>query len=218
MIRVLIADDQPLVRSGIRMILESEPGFEIVGEANDGAEAIDQTRTLRPDVVVLDVRMPNVDGIEAARRLLAGPSPPAVLVLTTFDLDEYVYEALKAGASGFVLKNVPPERLVEAVRTVAEGDALLSPTITRRMIERFVQRPQPNASDELSELTERETDVLRLIARGLSNAEIAAQLFLSEATIKSHVNRILTKLRLRDRTQAAVRAYETGLVQPGQPD
>lgn len=218
MIRVLIADDQPLVRSGIRMILESEPDLEVVGEADDGAEAIEQTRTPRPEVVVMDVRMPNVDGIEATRRLLAEADPPAVLVLTTFDLDEYVYEALKAGASGFVLKNVPPEKLVDPVRTVAAGDALLSPTITRRMIERFVQRPQPNASDELSELTVRETDVLRLIARGLSNAEIAAQLFLSEATVKSHVNRILTKLRLRDRTQAAVRAYGSGLIQPGEAD
>jgi DNA-binding NarL/FixJ family response regulator len=214
-IRVLIADDQPLVRSGIRMILESEEGLEVVGEAADGLEAIARARELRPDVIVLDVRMPGVDGIEATRRVLAEPNAPRVLMLTTFDLDEYVYEAMRAGASGFVLKNVPPAKLVDAVRTVAEGDALLSPTITRRMIERFVQRPLPTRSPELAELTERETDVLRLIARGLSNAEIAERLFLSEATVKSHVNRILSKLGLRDRTQAAVRAYETGLVEPG---
>jgi DNA-binding NarL/FixJ family response regulator len=217
MTRVLIADDQPLVRSGIRMILESEDGLEVVGEAVDGQDSIDQARTLRPDVVILDIRMPGLDGIEATRRLLTDVDAPRVLILTTFDLDEYVYEAMKAGASGFVLKNVPAAKLVDAVRTVADGDALLSPTITRRMIERFVQRAPAGTGrpTQLAELTERELSVLRLIARGLSNAEIADRLVLSEATVKSHVNRILSKLGLRDRTQAAVRAYETGLVQPG---
>ena len=218
MIRVLIVDDQPLVRSGVRMILESEDDIEVVGEAADGKTALAEAAQLAPDVVVLDVRMPGLDGIETARRLLSQPGRgPRVLMLTTFDLDEYVYEAMKAGASGFILKNVPPTKLIDAVRTVAEGDALLSPTITRRMIERFVQRPPTPAGrpEALAHLTERELDVLRLIARGLSNAEIAQALFLSEATVKSHVNRILGKLELRDRTQAAVLAYETGLVQPG---
>jgi len=218
MIRVLIVDDQPLVRSGVRMILEGEPDMEIVGEAVDGHDALACAAAVEVDVVVLDLRMPGMDGIETTRRLLARPdSSLRILILTTFDLDEYVYEAMKAGASGFVLKNVPPDRLVDAVRTVAHGDELLSPAITRRMIERFVRQPPPSEGRPaaLKELTLRETDVLRLIARGLSNGEIAQDLVLGEATVKSHVNRILTKLQLRDRTQAAVLAYETGLVKAG---
>jgi DNA-binding NarL/FixJ family response regulator len=218
MIRLLLVDDEPLVRSGVRMILEGEDDIEFVGEAADGNEALDLARLLAPDLVLLDIRMPALDGIETTRRLLAHvDSPPRVLVLTTFDLDEYVYEAMKAGASGFILKNVPPAKLVDAVRTVATGDALLAPAITRRMIERFVQRPPATNGrpPRLEELTDRELDVLRLIARGLSNAEIATSLFLSQATVKSHVNRVLSKLSLRDRTQAAVLAYETGLVEPG---
>ena len=217
MIRVLIVDDEPLVRSGVRMILEGEHDIEIVGEAADGNEALEQAHALTPNIVMLDIRMPGLDGIETTRRLLERKAAPRILILTTFDLDEYVYEAMKAGASGFLLKNVPPAKLVDAVRTVADGDALLAPAITRRMIERFVQRAPVGAGRpaQLAELTERELDVLRLIARGLSNAEIGKALFLSEATIKSHVNRILSKLDLRDRTQATVLAYETGLIEPG---
>jgi DNA-binding NarL/FixJ family response regulator len=216
-IRVLIVDDEPLVRGGVRMILESEHDIEIVGEAADGNDALEQAHALTPDIVMLDIRMPGLDGIETTRRLLERKAAPRILILTTFDLDEYVYEAMKAGASGFLLKNVPPAKLVDAVRTVADGDALLAPAITRRMIERFVQRAPVGAGRpaQLAELTERELDVLRLIARGLSNAEIGKALFLSEATVKSHVNRILTKLDLRDRTQATVLAYETGLIEPG---
>jgi DNA-binding NarL/FixJ family response regulator len=216
-IRVLIVDDEPLVRSGVRMILESEHDIEIVGEAADGNDALEQAHTLTPDIVMLDVRMPGLDGIETTRRLLQRKASPRILILTTFDLDEYVYEAMKAGASGFLLKNAPPAKLVDAVRTVADGGALLAPAITRRMIERFVQRAPAGAGRpaQLAELTERELDVLRLIARGLSNAEIGKALFLSEATVKSHVNRILSKLDLRDRTQATVLAYETGLIEPG---
>ena len=219
MIRILVVDDEPLVRSGVRMILESEEDIEVVGEAADGNEALEQARELAPDVVILDVRMPGLDGIETTRRLLKRAEAPRILILTTFDLDEYVYEAMKAGASGFILKNVPPAKLVDAVRTVADGEALLAPAITRRMIERFVRRAPAGTGRpvQLAELTERELSVLRLIARGLSNAEIAASLFLSEATVKSHVNRVLSKLDLRDRTQATVLAYETGLVEPGDP-
>jgi DNA-binding NarL/FixJ family response regulator len=220
MITVLVVDDEPLVRSGVRMILESEGDIEVIGEAADGKQALEQTRMLAPDVVVLDIRMPGLDGIETTRRLVAHARPtPRVLILTTFDLDDYVYEALKAGASGFILKNVPPAKLVDAVRTVAGGEQLLAPAITRRMIERFVRRPptSDSARSQLATLTARELDVLKLIARGLSNTEIAKSLFLSEATVKSHVNRMLSKLNLRDRTQAAVLAYETGLVEPGDP-
>jgi DNA-binding NarL/FixJ family response regulator len=217
-IRVLVVDDEPLVRGGVRMILESESDIEVVGEAADGNEALEQAHALTPDVVILDIRMPGLDGIETTRRLLQRQhDPPRILILTTFDLDEYVYEAMKAGASGFILKNVPPTKLVDAVRTVADGDALLAPAITRRMIERFVQRAPTGTGRPmaLATLTERELGVLLLIARGLSNAEIARSLFLSEATVKSHVNRVLSKLDLRDRTQAAVLAYETGLIEPG---
>ncbi len=217
MIRVLIADDQALVRAGFRAILEGQDDLEVVGEAADGGEAVTIARELRPDVVLMDVRMPDVDGIEATRRLLQDGDAPRVLMLTTFDLDEYVYEAMKAGASGFLLKDAPRDQLVGAVRTVAAGDALLAPALVRRLIEDFVRRPGPGErlSAELDELTERELEVLTLIARGLANAEIAAVLFVSEATVRTHVTHILSKLGLRDRVQAVVLAYETGLVQPG---
>jgi DNA-binding NarL/FixJ family response regulator len=217
-LKVLIVDDQALVRTGFRMILEAEPDLEVVGEAGDGAEAIAEARRLEPDVVLMDVRMPELDGIEATRRLLAnGASTTKVVMLTTFDMDEYVYDALHAGASGFLLKDVPPEQLVDGIRAVANGDALLAPSITRRLIEEFVRsgpgRAEPPAA--LGELTSRELEVLQLIARGLSNAEIAKELFVSETTVKTHVAHVLMKLGLRDRVQAVVLAYESGLVQPG---
>lgn len=217
MIRVLIADDQALVRGGFRLILESQPDMEVVGEAENGRDAVRLARELAPDVALMDIRMPELDGIEATRRVVDAPSAPRVLVLTTFDLNEYVYEAMKAGASGFLLKDVRPEQLADAVRTVARGDALLAPAITRRLIEDFVRRPPPGQKSppELAELTDRELEVLSALARGLSNAEIAGELFVSEATVKTHVTRILMKLRLRDRVQAVVLAYECGLVQPG---
>ncbi|HEX8102464.1 MAG TPA: response regulator transcription factor [Solirubrobacteraceae bacterium] len=218
MIRVLIVDDQALVRGGFRLILESQRDIEVVAEAADGLEGLQRAAELRPDVVLMDVRMPQLDGIEATRRLLARDGGPRVLILTTFDADHYVYDAMKAGASGFLLKDVRPEQLAEAVRTVAAGDALLAPAITRRLIEQFVRRPPPGsrAPQQLAELTERELDVLRLIARGSSNGEIAAELFVTEATVKTHITHILTKLGLRDRVQAVVVAYESGLVQPGE--
>jgi DNA-binding NarL/FixJ family response regulator len=217
MIRVLVVDDQALVRGGFRMILDAQQDIEVAGEACDGREALRKARELAPDVVLMDIRMPELDGISAAKRLLAVPDAPRVLILTTFDLDEYVYEAMKAGASGFLLKDVEPEQLARAVRTVAAGDALLSPTITRRLIEEFVRRPPAGSGlpAELAELTERELDVMRLVARGRSNHEIAGDLFVSEATVKTHLTHILTKLRLRDRIQAVVLAYETGLIRPG---
>jgi DNA-binding NarL/FixJ family response regulator len=216
-IRVLIADDQALVRGGFRMILESQTDMEVVGEAEDGRQAVARSKELKPDVVLMDIRMPEMDGLEATRRLVDAPEAPRVLMLTTFDMNEYVYEAMKSGASGFLLKDVRPEQLAEAVRTVAAGDALLAPAITRRLIEEFVRRPPPgqNRPAELDELTERELEVLKLIAKGLSNGELAKELFLSEATVKTHVTRILMKLRLRDRVQAVVLAYESGLIQPG---
>ena len=216
MIRVLIADDQALVRGGFRLILEAQKDIEVVGEAQDGKDALAKAQELRPDVVLMDIRMPRMDGLEATRRLLSGNGDSRVLVLTTLDADEYVYEAMKAGASGFLLKDVRPEQFADAVRVVASGDALLAPTITRRLIEDFVRRPPPGSGPpaELAELSDRELEVLKLIAQGLSNAEIAAALFLSEATIKTHVTHILTKLRLRDRVQAVVLSYECGLVQP----
>ena len=216
MIRVLIADDQALVRGGFRLILEAQKDIEVVGEAQDGKDALAKAHELRPDVVLMDIRMPKMDGLEATRRLLSGNGDSRVLVLTTLDADEYVYEAMKAGASGFLLKDVRPEQFADAVRVVASGDALLAPTITRRLIEDFVRRPPPGSGPpaELAELSDRELEVLKLIAQGLSNAEIAAALFLSEATIKTHVTHILTKLRLRDRVQAVVLSYECGLVQP----
>jgi DNA-binding NarL/FixJ family response regulator len=220
-IRVLIADDQALVRGGFRMIVDSEEDLEVCAEAADGKEALRRAEESKPDVVLMDIRMPELDGIETTRRLLASSTrPPRVLVLTTFDLDEYVYEAVRAGASGFLLKDTEPTELTRAVRIVAAGEALLAPTITRRLLEEFVRRPPPGAArpPELDDLTERELDVLRLIARGLSNNEIAERLFLSPATVKTHVARILSKLNLRDRVQAVVLAYESGLAQPGVDD
>jgi DNA-binding NarL/FixJ family response regulator len=217
MIRVLVVDDQALVRGGFRMILDAQSDIEVVGEAADGTEAIDKAGELAPDVILMDIRMPRLDGLEATRRLVAGGRAPSVLMLTTFDGDEYVYESLRAGASGFMLKDVEPEQLADAVRVIARGEALLAPAITRRLIELFVRRPLATVErpPELEELTDRELDVLRLVARGLSNAEIASSLFLSEATVKTHLTHILAKLRLRDRVQAVVLAYESGLVQPG---
>jgi DNA-binding NarL/FixJ family response regulator len=216
-IRVLLADDQALVREGFAMILEAQDDVEVVGEASGGAEAVTLARELDPDVVLMDIRMPAVDGLEATRRLLGASNRTRVLILTTFDLDEYVYEAFKAGASGFLLKDVPRAQLVAAIRTVAAGDQLLSPSITRKLIEEFVRRPPRRAGipDSLTTLTERELDVLRLVARGLSNAEIAKELYLSDATVKTHVAHVLQKLDLRDRVQAVVLAYESGLVEAG---
>jgi DNA-binding NarL/FixJ family response regulator/class 3 adenylate cyclase len=217
-IRVVIADDQALVRAGFRMILEAEDGIEVVGEAGDGGEAVAEVERLQPDVVLMDVRMPEMDGIEATRRLLAdGASGSKVVMLTTFDMDEYVYDALRAGASGFLLKDTPPEQLVAGIRAVATGDALLAPAVTKRVIEEFVSRPPAARSvpEGLDELTAREAEVLKLIARGLSNAEIAEALVVSETTVKTHVAHVLMKLHLRDRVQAVVLAYESGLVQPG---
>jgi DNA-binding NarL/FixJ family response regulator len=216
-ISVLIADDQALVRGGFRSILSGQEDIEVVGETEDGAETVDTAERLRPDVVLMDIRMPGMDGIEATRRIVARGVPSRVLVLTTFDVDDYVYEAMKAGASGFLLKTAPPRQLADAVRVVAAGDALLAPSVTRRLVERFVRRPPPGAAvpPRLEELTDRELDVMRLLARARSNAEIAQELVVSEATVKSHVNRILAKLDLRDRTQAIVLAYESGLVEPG---
>jgi DNA-binding NarL/FixJ family response regulator len=219
-VRTVIVDDQALVRTGFRMILEAEGDIDVLGEASDGLEALSIVEKAAPDVVLMDIRMPNMDGVEATRRL-AGPgveNPTKVIILTTFDLDEYVVDALRAGASGFLLKDVPPEKLVEAIRTVAEGEALLAPSITRRLLDKFAARlPDPNAAGvpELETLTEREVEVLKLMARGLSNAEIADQLYVAETTVKTHVGRVLTKLNLRDRVQAVVLAYECGLVLPG---
>ena len=214
--RVVIADDQALVRAGFKMILDAEEGMDVVGEASSGAEVIEEVRRLRPDVVLMDVRMPEMDGIEATRRLLAdGASDTKVVMLTTFDMDEYVYEALRAGASGFLLKDVPPEQLVDGIRAVGSGEALLAPSITKRIIEEFVRRPPEaakTAPPELDELTEREVEVLRLMAKGLSNAEIAKELYVSDTTVKTHVSRVLMKLGLRDRVQAVVFAYESGVV------
>jgi DNA-binding NarL/FixJ family response regulator len=218
LIRILIVDDQAMVRTGFRMILESENDIQIVGEAADGVEAIDQARALQPDVILMDIRMPRLDGLEATRRILDGASATSkVLVLTTFDLDEYVYESLRAGASGFMLKDAPPEQLVDAIRIVASGDSLLAPAVTRRVIEGFVAgRPaREGPPPELESLTARELEVLQALARGRSNAEIAKELFVSETTVKTHVARVLQKLNLRDRVQAVVLAYESGLVQPG---
>ena len=218
MIRVLVVDDQALVRGGFRLILESQQDLAVVGEAQNGKEALALARELGPDVVLMDVRMPGMDGLEAARQMLARPNAPRVLMLTTFDLDEYVYDALRAGASGFLLKDVRPEQLADAVRVVAAGETLLAPAITRRLVEQYVRRSRPGTAtpDVLRSLTDRELDVLRLMARGRSNAEIASTLFLSEATIKSHITHMFSKLSVRDRAQAVVLAYESGLVEPGQ--
>ena len=212
-IRILIADDQELVRTGFRKILESEPDFEVVAEAADGGEAVEAVLLHRPDVVVMDVRMPRLDGIEATREV---SGVARVLIVTTFDLDEYVFEAIRAGASGFLLKDAPAEELIRAIRVVAEGQALLAPSVTRRLVEEFARRPRPaERAAAFSELTPRELEVLGLLARGLSNVEIAAELVVGDATVKTHVARILQKLGLRDRVQAVVLAYEAGLVQPG---
>jgi DNA-binding NarL/FixJ family response regulator len=218
-IRILLVDDQALIRTGLRLILATEPGLEVVGEAADGRQAVDLARRGRPDVVLMDIRMPVMDGVEATRTL-AGPAvqdPVKVIILTTFDLDEYVIDALQAGASGFLLKDTPPEELVHAIHVVASGDALLAPSITRRLLDRFASQrlPANRLPAGLDDLTEREMEVLKLVARGLSNAEIAEMLVLGETTIKTHVSRVLSKLDLRDRVQAVVVAYEAGLVQPG---
>jgi DNA-binding NarL/FixJ family response regulator len=218
--RVLIADDQALVRAGFRKLLESAPDIEVVGEAADGREAVDQARRLRPTLVLMDIRMPRLDGIEATRRLTSDGDAARVLILTTFGLDEYVYEALRAGASGFMLKDAPPEELLAAVEVIARGDALIAPAVTRSVIEEFVRRsptPAPPAP-RLEELTEREREVLGLLAHGLSNAEIAERLVVSSGTVKTHVAHVLSKLALRDRVQAVILAYETGVVTAGQTD
>ena len=219
MIRALVVDDQALVRGGFRLILDSQPDIEVVGEAADGQEALTLCREAHPDVVLMDVRMPGMDGLEATRQLLSTGKGPRVLMLTTFDLDQYVYDAMRAGASGFLLKDVRPEQLAEAVREVAAGEMLLAPAVTERLVQQFVKRPRPGASrpKELDPLTERELAVLRLMARGRSNAEIAATLFLSETTVKSHVTHLFGKLGLHDRAQAVILAYESGLIEPGAP-
>jgi DNA-binding NarL/FixJ family response regulator len=218
-IKVLVADDQTLVRAGFRVLVESAPDLEVVGEAGDGAEAVELARQRLPDVVLMDIRMPRMDGLEATRRIVALDRAEAVrvLVLTTFDLDEYVYQALRAGASGFLLKDTPPAGLLAAIRVVAAGDALLAPSVTRRLIAEFARRPQPSAVTPaaLAALTDREREVLALVARGLSNAEIAEALVVSGATAKTHVSRVLAKLGARDRAQLVMLAYETGLVTPG---
>ena len=218
-VRVVIADDQALVRAGFKMILEAEPEIEVIGEAEDGVEAVEMIQRLKPDVALMDIRMPRLNGLEATREIVngGGETPTRVLMLTTFDLNEYVYEALRAGASGFLLKDVPAEQLVAGIQVVARGEALLAPSITRRLIEEFaknqpVERATPK---EVEELTAREMEVFKLIARGMSNAEVAAELIVSETTVKTHVARILMKLHLRDRVQAVVYAYESGLIQPG---
>jgi DNA-binding NarL/FixJ family response regulator len=217
-VSVLIADDQALVRAGFRAILELHPGLKVVGEAVDGRDAVELTRRRRPDVVLMDIKMPDLDGLEATRRILADTqAATAVLILTTFDLDEYVYEALRAGASGFLLKDAPPEQLIDAIHTLAAGEALIAPAITKRLIEQFARSAPPSGppAAALQELTPRELEVLMLIARGRSNREIAAELVLSEATVKTHVKRVFAKLGVRDRVHAVVLAYESALVTPG---
>jgi DNA-binding NarL/FixJ family response regulator len=214
-ISVVLADDQALVRAGFRMILQAQRDITVVGEAANGAAAVRLVAELEPDVTLMDIRMPELDGIEATTRIARAGSATRVVILTTFDLDEYVYRAFRSGASGFLLKNGEPERLIEAVRAAAAGEALLAPEPTRRLIERYSAEPTPDAEPRLAELTERELDVLRLVARGLSNAEIAQQLYLSHGTVKTHVTRMLSKLGLRDRVQAVVLAYETGIARPG---
>jgi DNA-binding NarL/FixJ family response regulator len=210
-IRVLVADDQSMVRAGFRMLLSGEQDIEVVAEASNGHEAVDKAARFRPSVVLMDIRMPELDGLQATRRILAADDAARIIILTTFDLDEYVYEALRAGASGFVLKDDPPEQLIAAIRTVAAGDALLSPTITKSVIRQFTRIPRPQPPKELDELTAREHEILRLIAGGLSNAEIAGELHISDTTVKTHVTHILQKLNLRDRVQAVVLAYQTGV-------
>jgi DNA-binding NarL/FixJ family response regulator len=211
MIRVLVADDQSMVRAGFRLLLSDEEDIEVISEASDGLEAVEKAASYRPTIVLMDIRMPRLDGLEATRRILAADRTARILILTTFDLDEYVYEALRAGASGFVLKDEPPEVLLSAIRTVAGGDALLSPSITKRVIERFTRMPLPAPPKEVDELTAREKEILRLVANGLSNAEIGEEVYISETTVKTHVTHILQKLGLRDRVQAVVLAYQTRL-------
>jgi DNA-binding NarL/FixJ family response regulator len=210
-IRVLVADDQSMVRAGFRMLLADEQDIEVVAEAENGREAIEKTARFNPDVILMDIRMPELDGLQATRRILAEDNGARILILTTFDLDEYVYEALSAGASGFVLKDDSPEQLLAAIRTVAAGDALLSPTVTKKVIKQFARRPRPAPPKELDELSERERDVFRLMAEGMSNGEIGEKLYISETTVKTHVTHILQKLGLRDRVQAVVLAYRTGV-------
>lgn len=220
MIRVLLVDDQAMVRVGFRMIIETEVDLSVVGEAADGREAVDLVERARPDVVLMDVRMPRMDGLEATAIITARPEPPRVLMLTTFDAEDHVYTALRAGASGFLLKDAPAEQLIDAIRVIHRGDALLAPSVTRMLIAEVARRPTVDAATAapgLDELTDRELEVLRLVARGRSNAEIAEALYLGEATVKTHVGRILAKLELRDRVQAVVAAYESGLVTPGDP-
>jgi DNA-binding NarL/FixJ family response regulator len=214
-IRVLVADDQSMVRAGFRMLLSGEEDIEVIAEASNGLEAVEKAARFQPTVVLMDIRMPELDGLQAMRRILAADNDARILILTTFDLDEYVYEALRAGASGFVLKDDPPEQLLAAVRTVAGGDALLSPTITKRVIKQFMRISRPTPSKKLDDLTERELDVFRLIAGGLSNVEIGHELYISDTTVKTHITHILQKLNLRDRVQAVVLAYETGLFDSG---
>ncbi|WP_400994842.1 response regulator [Agromyces sp. GXQ0307] len=219
MITLVVADDQALVRSGLSSILSKDPAFSVVGEAADGAEAVELARSHRPDIVLMDLRMPNVDGLEATRRILQGDDPPRVVVLTTFDTDDNVYAALRAGASGFLLKDTSPEHLADALRRVMDGDAMLSPTVTRRLVDSFVSeppRPDGSVPAALRTLSDRELEVLRVLARGTTNAEIACELYLAETTVKSHIARLLTKLGLRDRVQAVVLAHESGLMRTGQ--
>jgi DNA-binding NarL/FixJ family response regulator len=216
-IRVLVADDQSMVRAGFRMLLAGEEDIDVVAEAANGREAVDKAARFKPNVVLMDIRMPELDGLQATREILAADPGARILILTTFDLDEYIYEALSAGASGFVLKDDPPERLIAAIRTVAAGEALLSPSVTHRVISQFTRLPRPDPPKELDELTEREMEVFRLIAQGLSNAEIGEQLFITDTTVKTHVTHVLQKLSLRDRVQAVVLAYQTGIVD-GAPD
>jgi len=217
-IRVLVADDQSMVRAGFRMLLGGEEDIDVVAEAQNGLEAVEKAARFNPTVVLMDIRMPELDGLEATRRILAADPAARVLILTTFDLDEYIYEALSAGASGFVLKDDPPEQLIAAIRTVAAGDALLSPAVTRRVIDEFTQRPRREAPKGLDELTDRELEIFRLIARGLSNAEIGKKLFIGETTVKTHVTHLFQKLGLRDRVQAVVLAYRSGLVEDDERD
>jgi len=217
-VRVVLVDDQALIRTGFKMILETEDDIEVVGEASDGEQAISMTRSVRPDVVLMDVQMPTMDGLEATGRIVRDANVPSrIVILTTFERDDYVFEALRAGASGFLLKNAPPEELVHAVRVVAAGDALLAPSVTRKVIEGFIRRPAHRSNEaELRRLTERETEILQLLATGKSNSELADHLFVGEGTIKTHVSSVLTKLGLRDRMQAVIFAYESGLIEPGQ--
>jgi DNA-binding NarL/FixJ family response regulator len=217
MIRVLVADDQSMVRAGFRMLLADEEDVEVVAEASNGLEAVAKAARFEPSLILMDIRMPELDGLEATRRILATDPEARILILTTFDLDEYVYEALRAGASGFVLKDDTPEQLLAAIRTVAAGDGLLSPAVTKRVIQKFARTPRPDPPKEVDDLSERERDVFRLMARGLSNAEIGKELYISDTTVKTHVTHILQKLDLRDRVQAVVLAYQTGLIESDSP-